>query len=150
VLATIGPPTIGFSASRSALTATSGTEPAVTATAFHGALARVQPRGDEMAAPTGNDRRAMQCNRAAFEASCTPVDDAPATPPTTLADCSVILIAGYGTVKRRGGGGEFGGVEEWLCVRVVQGRPKSNPALILISIAAIQVAEHRASTRRRR
>ena len=57
-----------------------------------------------MATPTGNARRAMQCNRAAFEASCTPVDDAPATPPTTFADCSVILIAGYGTVKRRGVG----------------------------------------------
>jgi hypothetical protein len=102
-----------------------------------------------MAAPTGNDRRAMQCNRAAFEAGCTQLttrsplhDDA--------RDRSVILIAGYGTVKRHGGGGEFGGVEEWLCVRVVQGRLKSNPALILISIAAIQVAEHRASTRRRR
>jgi hypothetical protein len=53
-----------------------------------------------------------------------PVDDAPATPPTTLADCSVILIAGYGTVKRRGVGGEFGGVEEWVCVRVIQDRPK--------------------------
>jgi hypothetical protein len=36
----------------------------------------------------------------------------------------VILIAGYGTVKRRGVGGEFGGVEEWLCVRVVQDRHK--------------------------
>jgi hypothetical protein len=59
-----------------------------------------------------------------------PVDDTPATPPTTLADCSVILIAGYGTVKRRGGGGEFGGVEEWLCVRIIQDRPKSNPALM--------------------
>jgi len=46
------------------------------------------------------------------------------------ADCSVILIARYGTVKRRGVGGEFGGVEEWLCVRVIQDRPKSNPALI--------------------
>jgi hypothetical protein len=40
------------------------------------------------------------------------------------------LIAGYGTVKRRGVGGEFGGVEEWLCVPVIRDRPKSNPALI--------------------